>query len=223
MSQQTDETTPASDEAGVVRRRGAGGHFLVQLGLAVLLVLLVRAFLAQSFYVPSGSMSPTIAPGDRVVVAKVGTGAIEPGDIVVFDGTTTFASADRTPRASEGILGRTLGAISSAFGIDPGEQDFLKRVAAVGGQRLSCTPDGGLVRDGQPVDEPYLPAGTSACSSPFDITVPAGRIFLLGDNRADSADSRAHLGGPGGGTVAEDDVIGEVVLRYWPMSRISSL
>lgn len=219
MSHETDETTPTAQREGVVPRRGR--RLLLQLGLAVLLVFLVRGLVAQSYVVPTASMEPTIQVGDRVVVSKI-HGELEPGDLVVLDGTGTLAPADRSAFVSDGLIGRTLASVASTFGIDLGEQDYLKRVGAVGGQRLSCTPEGGLVRDGEPVAEPYLPAGERSCTDPFDVEVPQDRIFVLGDNRARSADSRSLLGKPGGGMIRTDDVVGTVVWRYWPLSALGS-
>lgn len=173
-------------------------RLLLQLGVGVLLVLLLHAFVIQSFHVSSGSMEPTIAAGDRVVVTKLGSGTVERGDVIVFDGTGTFAPAARTPF---------------------GRQNFLKRVAGVGGDTVSCTPDGGLVVDGDPVAEPWLPADEAACATPFEVAVPPGRLFVLGDHRSESADSRSRLGDPGGGMVPVEDVIGHVTWRYWPLDR----
>ena len=219
MSTETDETTPAAPRPGVVSR--GPGRLALHLGIAVILVFLVRAFVAQSYFVPTGSMEPTINPGDRVVVSKI-HGGLQPGDLVVLDGTRTLAVADRTPFVSDGLIGRVLGSAASAFGIDLGEQDFLKRVAAVGGQSLSCTPDGGLVRDGELVAEPYLAPGEAACTDPFDVEVPRGRVFVLGDHRSRSADSRSLLGSPGGGMIALDDIVGTVTLRYWPLGAVGA-
>lgn len=193
----------------------------LEVGVALLLVMLVRAFVAQSYYVPSASMEPTVRTGDRVVVLR--TSDVARGDVVVFDGTETFAQADRTTFMSDGLLGRTLSGVADALSIDLGEQDYLKRVAGVGGDRVSCTPEEGLVVGGEPVDEPYLPEGTAACDIPFDVEVPPDHLFMLGDNRGESADSRAHLGHPGGGMVPVDDVVGTVALRYWPLDAVGGL
>ncbi|WP_338538403.1 signal peptidase I [Janibacter terrae] len=211
-------STPAGDPAGVDVRPAR--RLMLEIAVAVLLVMLVRAFVMQSFHVPSSSMEPTIAPGDRVVVTKIGASRVERGDVIVFDGTDTFAAADRTPFVSDGFVGRTLSAVASTLSIDLGEQDFLKRVAGVGGDRVACTPERGLVVNGEVVPEPYLARGTRACGTPFDVEVPPGRLFVLGDNRGDSVDSRSHLGDPGGGMVPVDDVVGHVAWRYWPMDRI---
>ena len=214
-------STPAGEPAGVDAR--GFRRLLVQIGVAVLLLVLLRAFVVESFHVPSASMAPTVAAGDRVVVTKVAASQVERGDIIVFDGSDTFAVADRTPFVSDGFIGRSLQAISSALSIDPGEQDFLKRVAGVGGDDVSCTPKTGLVVNDSPVAEPWLPDGGSACSTPFEVTVPPGRLFVLGDNRSSSSDSRDHLGDPGGGMVPVDDVVGHVAWRYWPLERIGGV
>lgn len=209
--------TPAGDPVGVAARPGR--RLLLEIGVGVLLVVLLRAFVLQSFHVPSGSMEPTVAAGDRIVVTKIGSGTVERGDIIVFDGTDTFAAAGGDPVTSDGGVGRALSAVASTLSIDLGREDYLKRVAGVGGDRVSCTPAGGLVVNGDRVDETWLPPGEKACGTPFDVEVPAGRLFVLGDHRSDSADSRSHLGKPGGGMVPVDDVIGHVAWRYWPVGR----
>src|SRR6476646_6103713 len=103
-------TSLETDVAAEPARPGEGPSWLLIGGVALVVMLLVRGFLVQSFYVPSGSMEPTIEPGDRILVNKLADGdALRRGDIVVFDGTTTFAAADRTPQQSKGIVGRVVG------------------------------------------------------------------------------------------------------------------
>lgn len=220
-----DGATSADTSAEVAPRRPGGSRgfrrLVVEIAVALVLVMLVRGLVAQSFFVPSPSMEPTVMTGDRVVVLK--TTEVRRGDVIVFDGSDGWAAGDRTTYMSDGLLGRTLSSVAGWVGVDLGEQDFLKRVVAVGGDRVSCTPEGGLVVAGEPVEEPYLPDGMAACTDPFDVEVPAGRLFVLGDNRAHSSDSRARLGEPGGGTVPVEDVVGTVELRYWPLGDVGSV
>ncbi len=220
MSTEHDVTDPAPAE-----HAGAGSRRLSRLVLeviaAVVVMALLKAFVVQSFYVPSESMEPTVLPGDRVVVNRlVGGEEVRRGDLVVFDGTTTFGGPDRSAYEAPGVIGRALAAAQRAVGIDSGEQDYLKRVIGVGGDHVRCcTEDGRLELNGAPLTEAYLAPGTAASDVTFDVTVPAGKLWLLGDNRAQSSDARAHLGDPGGGMVPAADVIGRVALRYWPLSR----
>ena len=206
-------------ERGTASRHGHSLLITVVAGLV--LMVLVRAFVVQSFYVPSGSMEPTVDPGDRVIVNKlVGPDDLRRGDVVVFDGTTTFAAGDRTPRSAQGAVGRLLSNAASALTIDLGEQDFLKRIVGLPGDHVVCCgADGRLEVNGSAVAEPYLPRGAKASDLTFDVIVPAGRLWVMGDNRPRSADSRAHLGDPGGGMVPIDDVIGRASVIYWPLSR----
>jgi signal peptidase I len=194
---------------------------VLQVLAAVVVMALLKAFVVQSFYVPSGSMEPTVLPGDRVVVNRLVDGAdVRRGDLVVFDGTSAWGGPDRSAYEAPGLIGRTLAALQGAVGIDSGEKDYLKRVIGVGGDHVRCcTSEGRLEVNGAPLDEPYLAPGTAASDVAFDVTVPQGRLWLLGDDRARSADARAHLGDPGGGMVDTADVIGRVALRYWPLSR----
>ena len=210
----------AADEAADHRRQGPS--WLLLAGVAVVVMLLVRGFLVQSFYVPSGSMEPTIEPGDRILVDKLVSGDdLSRGDVVVFDGTTTFAAADRSPHQANGLIGRTLASAASAVGIDLGEQDFVKRVVGLPGDHVVCCDTGGrLTVNGKAVQEYYLHPGDKPSDLTFDVTVPAGRLWVMGDHRSDSADSRAHLGDPGGGMVRVQDVVGRAVVTFWPLTRL---
>jgi signal peptidase I len=210
----------ASDPGADDRRQGPS--WLVLAAVAVLVMLLVRGFLVQSFYVPSGSMEPTIEPGDRILVNKLVSGDdLSRGDVVVFDGTTTFAAADRSPHQADGLIGRTLASAASVVGIDLGEQDFVKRVIGLPGDHVACCDaDGRLTVNGKPVQEGYLHPGDKPSDLTFDVTVPAGRLWVMGDHRSDSADSRAHLGDPGGGMVRTRDVVGRAVVTFWPLGRL---
>jgi signal peptidase I len=194
-------------------------------GVAIVVMMVVRGLLVQSFYVPSGSMEPTIEPGDRILVDKLASGAdLQRGDIVVFDGTTTFATADRTPHPSDGLLGRLVSGAATLVGVDLGEQDFVKRVVGLPGDHVvCCDQQGRLTVNGVAVDEPYLYPGDRPSELTFDIVVPQGRLWVMGDHRSDSADSRAHLGDPGGGTVRLSDVVGRAFFRYWPLGSAGGL
>lgn len=211
-----DDSAPVGDPAGADARSPKGG-LLLQIGVGVLLAVLLRTFVLQSFSVPSGSMEPTIRPGDRVVVTKLDAGSVSRGDVVVFDGTHVFAEGSVPATGSP--LGQALAAAASTFSIELGEQDYLKRVVGVGGDTVACTPTQGLVVDGDRVVEPWLADGEVPCDVPFEVGVPEGHLFVLGDNRSESADSRSHLGDPGGGMVPLEDVIGHVAWRYWPPDR----
>ncbi len=169
--------------------------------LALLAVLAVRHFVVQPFRVPSASMSPTLEAGDVLLADRSTAGTAERGQVVVFDGSGYFA-----PSSADG--GRY----------------WVKRVIAVGGDSISCCgEDGALLLNGEELAEPYLPAGTAPSTTEFDLVVPEGRMFVLGDNRADSTDSRHLLGAPGGGMIPVDRVRGEAERIVWPPPRGGTL
>ncbi|MEU2560170.1 signal peptidase I [Streptomyces longispororuber] len=175
-----------------------GGRLTLGALLTAGVLLLLTTFVVQPFEIPSGSMEPTLRNGDRILVNKLAYrfGA-EPqrGDAVVFDGSGYF-----------------------------GDADYVKRVAGVGGDRVVCCDRRGRITvNGQAVDEPYLYPGDKPSTVPFDVVVPDGTLFVLGDHRSDSSDSRDHLGSPGGGMIPVDDVIGRADWLVWPLDRWTSL
>jgi signal peptidase I len=192
-------------------------------------MMLLRGLMVESFYIPSGSMEPTLRPGDRILINKIGgASSLQRGDLVVFDGTHIFAAPSAGPGSDQNsAVGRIMGSMAlmaSRLSIDLNESDYVKRVVGLPGDHVACCDAGGLLTvNDVAVDEPYLYPGDKPSDLTFDVTVPVGRIWVMGDHRSDSADSRAHLGDPGGGMVPLDDVIGRAGLIYWPPSRIGVL
>ncbi|GAA2061842.1 hypothetical protein GCM10009757_45420 [Streptomyces cheonanensis] len=190
----------------------------------VLLLGTTSAYVVQPFVIPSGSMEGTLQVGDRVLVNKLAYrfgGEIQRGDVIVFDGAGTFAAEPEDP----GLLGGLLRTAGAAVGLGPASgTDYVKRVIGVGGDRVVCCDTQGRIEvNGEPLDEPYLYPGDEPSTVRFDIEVPEGRLWVMGDHRSDSADSREYLGAPGGGTISEDKVIGRADWIGWPPSRMHSL
>ena len=227
----------AEQEEARSRRRGRSGdvkktsllrELPVLLLVAFLLALVVKTFFVQAFFIPSGSMEQTLhgcpgCTGDRVLVNKVPYwfGEPQPGDVVVFKGPDTWspevsvAEPENWFTGSMLWLGRTVGVAP------PSEDDFVKRVIAVGGQTVQCCDaEGRVTVDGEPLDEPYIFEDTPIEQRAFGpVTVPEGRLWVMGDHRSASADSKAHIGDEYSGTVGVDDVIGKASVIVWPVSR----
>lgn len=187
------------------------------LGLVVVLALaaVVRSQVVQVFVIPSTSMEPTLRVDDRVAVSRWG-GSFVParGDVVVFDGTGLFTESE----TRRGLVVRLEDAAGALVGRSSRTM-YVKRVIGLPGERITCCTQGRLLVDGRPLDEPWLPAGVTPSKLVFDVRVPDGAYMMLGDNRDISADSRAHLGSPGGGMVPRGRIVGPVVAVVWPPSR----
>lgn len=189
---------------------------------AGVLVGLVRVFLVQTFVIPSGSMEPGLHVGDRVVVSRLDYrfGQVDHGDVVVFDGEGVFAPPNPPPSA----LSRLGDSVAHALGTPVGETAYVKRVIGVAGDRVACCDDRGRVTvNGHPLDEPYVYPGDQPSAMTFNQVVPPGRLWVMGDHRSSSADSRDHLGDPGGGMVPVDQVVGRVVAVWWPWNRATGV
>ncbi|TKJ33246.1 signal peptidase I [Blastococcus sp. CCUG 61487] len=229
-------TEQQNASSGRARRRRGGaakkGSLLrelpVLLVVAFVLALVVKTFFVQAFFIPSGSMEQTLhgcpgCTGDRVLVNKVPYwfGEPEPGDVVVFKGPDTWNAEVTVEEPGNWFtagmlwLGRTVGVAP------PSEDDFVKRVIAVGGQTVECCDvEGRVTVDGEPLDEPYIFENTPIEFRTFGpVRVPEGRLWVMGDHRSASSDSKAHIGDEYFGTVAVDDVIGKAAVIVWPVSR----
>jgi len=195
-------------------------------GTGLVLMMLVRGLLVESFYIPSASMEPTLTPEDRILVNKIGgASSLQRGDLVVFDGTRTFVDPAADPGSGRSaVVGRMIGSMVSKLSIRLNESDYVKRVVGLPGDHVVCCDARGLLTvNDVAVEEPYLYQGDKPSDLTFDVDVPAGRIWVMGDHRSDSADSRAHIADPGEGMVRLDDVIGRAGMIYWPLSRVAIL
>jgi signal peptidase I len=216
---------PGGQEAGATERH-SWWDIPLTIGIAVGVVLLITTFVAKPFSIPSGSMEDTLGIGDRVLVnrAVFHLRDIERGDVVVFDGSDSFVPAADIPQRNP-IAGALTWLGQSVGVVAPDSTDFIKRVIGVGGDRVACCDaEGRMTVNGQPLEETgYLYPGDSPSTQTFDVVVPQGMLWVMGDHRSNSADSRAHMGDPGGGFVPESKVVGRAMTVLWPFSRIQSL
>ena len=189
------------------------------LGLALLTSIVVKAFLMQMFFVPSASMRPELIEQDRILVEKLsmGDGEVERGDVVVFEDPGGWLGATPEPNGVQELL--------SLIGLYPEGGHLVKRVIAVGGdQVVCCEKKGRLTVNGVPLDEgDYLRGDVQPSQKQFDVVVPEDSVWVMGDNRSNSQDSRFHLDDPGGGSVPLENVVGKVWAIVWPTDRLEIL
>lgn len=226
------EQAPASASGGPAHQRSGQGkgsdsslwravrEIAIVLVTAIVLSVVVRTFFVQAFYVPSQSMENTLLPSDRILASKITTrfAGVGRGEIVVFADPGGWLPQVTPPPSSPPR------AVLEFIGLVPTNRgdDLVKRVVAIGGDRIACCDQQGrIVLNGVPLDEPYLKPGVSTNQVEFDVVVPTDSVFVMGDNRPESADSRYHLSINNGG-VPVDNVVGRVFVNVWPFSRLAT-
>ncbi|MDX6739124.1 signal peptidase I [Actinocorallia sp. A-T 12471] len=197
------------------------------IGVALVLALVIKTFVVQAFYIPSSSMEETLQIGDRVLVNKLvyKFRDVERGDIVVFSGLESWDPEVDVAEPTNPVQ-RVLRGVGTAFGVVAGEKDYIKRVVGVPGDHVVCcdAATGRITVNGVKLDEtPYLYTDLATgkqnvpSSQKFDVVVPPGRLWVMGDHREVSWDSRGHQADPGAGTIPVSSVIGRAFVVVWPV------
>jgi signal peptidase I len=203
------------------RRRSFWRELPVLVVVALVLALLIKSFVIQAFYIPSASMENTLEIGDRVLINKIvyHTRPIHRGDIIVFDGTGSWDVP--TAPTNTNIVSKAVSELEGIVGISHDSSIYIKRVIGLPGDHVVCCNTAGQITvNGVALSESsYLYAGNAPSTQKFSITVPSGRLWVMGDHRAVSYDSRGHMGDPGGGTIPESGVLGRAFVIIWPPSR----
>jgi signal peptidase I len=262
-SDQADEAKVASTESASAsgpeddepkRKRSTLKEAAILVVIAVIVYYVMLTFVARPYLIPSESMEPTLhgcpgCVGDRIMVDKIvyRFGSPEPGDVIVFKGPPNWNENYHSIRSHNTALRWLQNGLSFIGFVPPDENDLVKRVIAVGGQTVECRANTGLRVDGKPLYQPFLDpntlgvdpsvvkcAGSGLGNTEFGpVTVPSGRLWMMGDNRTHSADSRYHCdstpvdaqrgilctGDPMSGTVPVENVIGKARFIAWPPSR----
>ena len=188
----------------------------ILLATAALIAFLIKAFVAQAFYIPSESMVPQLKVNDRIVVSKLAYHFHGPrrGDIVVFDNPDEATFPEAHPHYNPVV--RVLRGIGSAVGlVQPSTEEFIKRVIGLPGETVEGR-QGHVFVNGRELIEPYLPAGTVTTDF-APVLVPKGDLWVMGDNRNNSRDSRVF------GPIRQKTVVGRTIVRIWPLAHASFL
>ena len=210
---------------------------ILLVGVALVLAIVIKAFFAQAFYIPSESMEPGLIKNDRILVQKVsywGSGTPQRGDVVVFKDPGGWLG----PQESQGPKSLVASAMAKV-GLYPTGGHLVKRVIAVGGDTVKCCDKQGRLKiNGKPMNESTYVLGDAECAAPqspvnceLDVTIPEGYLLMMGDNRGNSRDSTAHMCAdpeaeqcpPTRGLVPVEDVVGKVAALVWPRDRFHRL
>jgi signal peptidase I len=212
------------------RQRSAMKEIPILIGVALGIALVLKTFLVQAFVIPSGSMEQTIQVGDRVLVDKLTPwfgSKPQRGDVVVFKDPGGWLDDDQTTQYTEDpVVIKQIKEGLSLIGLLPSEDegDLIKRVVAVGGDTVvCCDTQGRLTVNNMPLSETYINPGDAPSKISFQVTVPAGRYFMMGDHRGNSADSRFHMDDGVSGTIAQSGIVGRAVVIAWPFNHWTQL
>ena len=204
------------------------GSFLRELPVIIIAALvvsiIVKTFLVHFFYIPSGSMENTLQVGDRIAVNKLGAlfTDIKRGEVVVFgDPDNWLGNSSQSEDSGIGAVVKT-GLITVGVLPDPAKQYLIKRVIGVGGDNVVCCDKAGKIQvNGVSITEPYIFAGDKPSDMQFNVEIPKGFIWVMGDHRGASADSRFHPDSANNGMVPLSKVVGRAVFVVWPLTDIA--
>ncbi|MFI9614222.1 signal peptidase I [Streptomyces sp. NPDC052023] len=224
---QTGDQGPTGSTPHQKKHRSFWKELPILIGIALVLALLIKTFLVQAFSIPSDSMQNTLQEGDRVLVDKLTPwfgSEPERGEVVVFHDPDNWLAGEPTtdPNALQTFLS-WIGLMPSAE-----EKDLIKRAVGVGGDTVECNGTGPLKVNGKPLDEPYVYPGNTPCSQDdqggqFKVKIPEGFIWVMGDHRQNSRDSRYNQGDAHKGMVPVDKVVGRAIVKAWPINRWGTL
>nr|WP_260474409.1 signal peptidase I [Streptomyces sp. WAC 04229] len=219
--------TPPTPHRETKKPRSFWKELPILIGIALVLALLIKTFLVQAFSIPSSSMENTLKINDRVLVDKLTPwfgSEPERGEVVVFHDPDNWLAGEPTPDPN------ALQTVLSWIGLMPSaeEKDLIKRVIGVGGDTVECNKTGPLKVNGMALNEPYVYPGNTPCTDDdqggrFKVTVPEGYIWVMGDHRQNSKDSRYQQADKHGGMVPVKEVVGRAVVVAWPMNRWDNL
>ncbi len=200
-------------------------EFVLVMMLALGLSLLIKTFLVQAFFIPSGSMENTLIRGDRVVVSKLTPGPFDlrRGDVLVFADPGGWLPVEA--RAPKGAIRDRIRSALTFVGVLPAEssEHVIKRLIGLPGDRVVCCDEKSrLTVNGTPIEEPYVFTGDKPSDIAFSVTIPAGKLWMMGDHRSDSEDSRYHPA-LDQGMVPIEDVVGRAFATVWPLDRATLL
>jgi signal peptidase I len=218
------EAEPDKDAPAAKKKKSFGRELLTIVVAAAILTLLVKAFIIQVYRIPSASMENTLEVGDRVLVNKVvyHFRGIARGDIVVFSGQDSWGPD--APQPSSNPVVRVFDDALSGLGLHSDQTYYIKRVIGLPGDHVACCTDRKVTVNGIPLTEgQYLFRGNPPSTFKFSAVVPSGHLWVMGDHRSDSDDSRYHTDDPGRGAIPENQVVGRAFLIIWPPSQLRDL